>query len=436
MKLEPSKLASYNLRAKVSTLLTHIQSGESLSNLLDDYISKVNDKDRALFHELTLGTLRHWHALKAATLPLLKKDLENPTVEALLYLGIYQLIYTRIPAHASISETVEAVKQLGFSPLSGVVNAILRLVSRDSESFRQTLNKAHGLPSWLYKKIKKDWPDYTPELFNALKESAPLTLRINQQKITRNQYLELLNQLDIQARACEFSDVGIQLLSPQVIPKLPGFKDGYFSVQDEHAQLCNQLLKNLDITTVVDACAAPGGKTTHLVEQFKIKKLLAIDSSESRLKKVEDNLSRLDLYHMNTEIKLIHTDATQWQTTEKVDLILLDAPCSATGVIRRHPDIRLLRKSSDIQQTIDIQKNIINNMWQQLSIGGHLLYITCSILKAENEYQMEDFFSENQNAKEVKIPTDWGIEQKHGKQLLPKTHHGDGFYYCLIQKQA
>ncbi|ESK36548.1 ribosomal RNA small subunit methyltransferase B [Acinetobacter nectaris CIP 110549] len=434
MKLDPLKLSSYNLRAKVTSILIDIQKGESLSNLLDKYISTVKDKDRALFHELTLGTLRHWHSLKTVTLPLLKKDLDNPTVETLIYLGIYQLVYTRIPAHASISETVEAVKQLGFSPLSGVVNAILRLVSRDLDNFKQALIESHGLPSWLYKRIKKDWPTHLPQLFRSLKETAPLTLRINQQKVSRNDYLTLLNDLNIHAKACELSEVGIQLLSPQIIPKLPGFNEGFFSVQDEHAQLCNQLLGDLKDKVVVDACAAPGGKTTHLVEQFQIKKLIAIDSNAARLNKIKDNLSRLDLYHKNTDFDIVHTDASTWQATEEIDFIILDAPCSATGVIRRHPDIRLLRKSSDIQQTVELQSRILKNLWQQIPNGGYLLYITCSILKAENEYQMESFFNEYPNAQEIGICSNWGIEQKYGKQLLPETAHGDGFYYCLIQK--
>lgn len=423
----------FNLRAKVGYLLSKVQEGESLSKLLDDQLNNITEKDRALFHQLVLGTLRYWYNIKAASLPLLKKDLNNPYVEGLIYLGIYQLIFTRIPPHASISETVTAVKQLGFSPLSGVVNAVLRKVSRDQENFKQIIVNAHGLPSWLYKRLKRDWPEQIQDLCLALKEHAPLTIRVNQKQTTRNNYLALLEENHIEAKKCNFSQSGLQIFSAIPVTQLPGFKEGLFFVQDENAQLASEIFdKKLDGKTIIDACAAPGGKTTHILEKFKVNKLIALDNNENRIQRIQENLYRLKLN--NSNIELINSDATTWQSKENIDIILLDAPCSATGVIRRHPDIQLLRKMSDITQTVELQEKILNNMWNQLSIGGYLLYITCSILKIENENQMKKFFSNHIDAKEIPINNHWGIKQKFGRQLLPVDQFGDGFYYCLIQK--
>lgn len=428
--------AKLNLRAQVIRTLLAVQQGQSLASIMPIHLAQVAERDRALFHELVLGSLRQWYALKSITLPLLVKPLNNPTVESCLYLGLYQLLCTRIAPHAAISETVTAVKQLGFSALSGVVNAILRRVSRETPAFQSALNQAHGLPSWLFKRLKKDWgEDALHHLCQDLKRPAPLTLRVNDRMVSREEYLDILAEHDIQAAPCHLSEVGIVLEQAVHIPQLPGFDEGGFSVQDEHAQLAASLLPNLDGQVVVDACAAPGGKTCHLLEKFTPKKLIALDQDAKRLVRVNENLERLEL-NQYAEVEIISADATLWQAEEAVDCIILDAPCSAIGVMRRHPDIRLLRQSSDIQQTVVLQQQILQQMWQQLKVGGTLLYITCSILKAENEQQMLQFFAEHADAKEIKIDATWGIEQVHGRQLLPHDGHGDGFFYCRIEKMA
>ena len=424
-----------NLRAQVIRTLLAVQQGQSLASILPVHLSKVAERDRALFHELVLGTLRQWYALKSITLPLLVKPLNNETVETCLYVGLYQVLCTRVASHAAISETVTAAKQLGYEALSGVVNAILRRVSRETSEFQTALAQAHGLPSWLYKRLKKDWPEQLEQLTNTLKQTAPLTLRVNTRQISRDDYLEILHEQEIAAEACTVSAVGIVMLQNVHIPDLPGFDEGVFSIQDEHAQLCATLLPNLDGKVVVDACAAPGGKTAHLLEKFQPKKLIALDQDAKRLLRVSENLERLQL-NQEAQVEILAADATTWNASEAVDCIVLDAPCSAIGVLRRHPDIRLLRQSSDIQQTVALQQQILQQMWQQLKVGGTLLYITCSVLKAENEQQMQQFFAEHQNAKEVKIDANWGITQLYGRQLLPKEGRGDGFYYCRIEKTA
>ena len=424
-----------NLRAQVIRTLLAVQQGQSLASILPVHLSKVAERDRALFHELVLGTLRQWYALKSITLPLLVKPLNNETVETCLYVGLYQVLCTRVASHAAISETVTAAKQLGYEALSGVVNAILRRVSRETSEFQTALAQAHGLPSWLYKRLKKDWPEQLEQLTNTLKQTAPLTLRVNTRQISRDDYLEILHEQEIAAEACTVSAVGIVMLQNVHIPDLPGFDEGVFSIQDEHAQLCATLLPNLDGKVVVDACAAPGGKTAHLLEKFQPKKLIALDQDAKRLLRVSENLERLQL-NQEAQVEILAADATTWNASEAVDCIVLDAPCSAIGVLRRHPDIRLLRQSGDIQQTVALQQQILQQMWQQLKVGGTLLYITCSVLNAENEQQMQQFFAEHQNAKEVKIDANWGITQLYGRQLLPQEGRGDGFYYCRIEKTA
>lgn len=424
---------NFNLRAQVVKTLLAVQNGQSLASVLNQHINIVSERDRGLYHELTLGCLRQWHALKAITLPLLTKPLENEAVESCLYLGLYQILCTRVPAHAAISETVTAAKQLGYEPLSGLVNAILRRVSRETEEFNLALNQAHGLPSWLFKRLKKDWGEQLDEISYELKQIAPLTLRVNVNQVSRVEYLEILEEEGFEARACELSNVGIVLEQNVHIPNLPGFEQGGFSVQDEHAQLCATLLPNLEGKVVVDACAAPGGKTAHILEKYSPKKLYAIDQDAKRLVRVAENLERLALNEY-ADVEILKADASTWTTPEPVDCIVLDAPCSAIGVMRRHPDIRLLRQSTDIPKTVALQKEILNNMWQQLKVGGTMLYITCSILKVENEQQMVSFFAEHTDATEIKIDAEWGIEQIHGRQLFPESDRGDGFYYCLIQK--
>lgn len=425
---------SLNLRAQAIVLISKIQDGESLSTQLDQHLNQVLDKDKALFHELTLGTLRQWYALKSACLPLIKTPIDNHMLHAALHLGLYQLIYTRIPAHAAISETVNAVKQLKLGQFSALVNAILRQYTRTPEELSSTVHQAHALPSWLYKRLKNNWPEYLDDLISQLKKSSSITLRVNVRKTDRTAYLTELQQQNIDVSCSQLSEQAIQLNEAVSIKSLPGFDQGLFSVQDEHAQLCADIIPNINDKIVIDACAAPGGKTTHLLERYTPRQLIALDNSSSRLLKIQENFQRLQLTHQHCQI--ICKDATTWKSDQQADLILLDAPCSATGVIRKHPDIKLLRKSSDIETIVSLQHDILENLWPQVKIGGHLLYITCSILKAENENQMISFFSKHKDAQEEVLNVSWGIKQKYGIQLLPIKDVGDGFYYCLIKKVA
>lgn len=423
-----------NLRAQVILLLQQVLQGQSLSQTLGAALGRVNERDKALFNELVMGTLRHWFALDVQIQPMLSKPLSDERVHAALLLGLYQLLQTRIPPHAAISETVEAIRQLGLDKASGLVNALLRRSTREFDAVNQAFTAHHGLPAWLYGKLKKDWPGQVDQIASSLREAAPLTLRVNSRQRSRDGYLQGLQQAGVEAAAGALSPDAIQVLQSVQIPGLLGYEDGWFSVQDEHAQLCTALLGNLDGKIVLDACAAPGGKTAHILEKNKPELLVALDQDAQRLQRVNENLQRLQLNGPNVQV--IAADASTWTSGQSFDAILLDAPCTATGVIRRHPDIRMLRKPEDVVQTVALQGILLDHLWQQLKPGGVLLYVTCSILKAENEQQIQSFLQRTTDAKLLDFQIAGAIAQSAGYQLLPQAGHGDGFYFALLSRQA
>ncbi|XID74976.1 16S rRNA (cytosine(967)-C(5))-methyltransferase RsmB [Alkanindiges sp. WGS2144] len=427
-----NKPAHLNLRARVIVLLQQVYDGQSLNQILPQAIEQTPVKDKGLFNELVMGTLRHWFALDAQIQPMLVKPLKDRRVHMALLLGLYQLLQTRIPAHAAISETVDAIKQLKLDQASGLVNALLRRATREMDSMQHSFEQQHGLPNWLYKQLKKDWPAQADQIAQTLRQSAPLTLRVNSRQCSRDEYVQQLQQQNIAARACALSPDGIVLEQAVAIPELPGFAQGWFSVQDEHAQLCAAFLGNLDNKIVLDACAAPGGKTAHLLEKNDPALLIALDQDEKRLTRVYDNLQRLQL--LSDKVEIVAADAASWTYTQSFDHILLDAPCTATGVIRRHPDIRLLRQPSDVAQTVQLQAELLDHLWQQLKPGGNLLYVTCSLLRQENEQQIQAFLQRTTDAKVMPLAMSGSGSVAVGIQLLPQPGGGDGFYFAKLEK--
>lgn len=429
-------------RANIIATLARIQAGASLTTEQEWLFSTINPNDRAFAHALLLGTLRQWFALLRLTQSMADKPITEATVLAALQVGMYQLIYLNTPDHAAISATVDAIKQLEQEKAAGLVNAILRRIQQDLQKNRQKLekklNKNHSLPNWLAKALKQDWREQYDVLTQHLRQPAPIFLRVNPNQTTVDDYLALLKHVDIAAKSVHLQHVNqwcIQLLSPCRIATLPHFSDGYVSVQDMNAQRSVLLFNELNNNTVLDACAAPGGKTAQLLEMFHMEQLVVMDVDENRLARVRENLNRLQL--TDNPINYVCADATVWQSKQRFDAILLDAPCTATGVIRRHPDISLLRQETDVKQTIDLQAKILDNLWHKLKVGGELVYTTCSLLKAENEQQMAAFLARTPNAKEIKITTDWGVECPIGKQCLPLTlDDGDGFYFAKLVKIA
>ncbi|WOX03956.1 16S rRNA (cytosine(967)-C(5))-methyltransferase RsmB [Microbulbifer pacificus] len=428
-------------RALAARVISRLyQDRGSLQRLLPWAEKQVDEKDRALLRELCYGTARFAPRLELLLGKLLRKPVKDEELEALILVGLYQLEYTRIPDHAAISATVEAARALKLGHATGVVNGVLRNALRDKEALTRKLSgnpqfsSAH--PEWLQQAIKNAWGSEAKTIFTANNSNPPMTLRVNLAKTSRNDYLKQLSDAAIPAQPCTISAAGLVLENPVAVTRLPGFDDGLVSVQDESAQLAAQLLEPQPGEKILDACAAPGGKTCHLLELQPDLDLTALDVEEERLDRVIENLERLGM-----SAQLICADAAEsehWWDGEQYDRILLDAPCSATGVIRRNPDIKLLRRPEDITELAELQGRILRAMWRILKPGGTLLYATCSILPEENSAQVARFIAETPDARDntpqLLNEQPWGLPQEAGMQLLPGIHAGDGFYYAKLEK--
>ena len=427
-------------RAAAAEVIAKVLRGQSLSALLPEYSGKVDEKDRPLLKELCFGSLR-WYPQIAIILkgliekPLREKDLE---IQGLMASGIYQLMHMRIAEYAIINETVSAVGNLNRPWAKGLVNAVLRNFQRqqqdilDKEAENLVFQTAH--PKWLLKKINDAWPsEIASQIIKANNQRAPMTLRVNGLHTSREDYLSTLEDAGIVASATDYSAQGVLLETPRDVTELPGFSDGDISVQDEAAQLAAHLLLLGSGQRVLDACCAPGGKTCHILEsQPDLTSLLAIDLEPRRLVRVTENLERLGL-----EAELKAADANnldRWWDGKAFDRILLDAPCSATGVIRRHPDIKILRKPADIDKLAALQTQILVSLWQTLKPGGILVYATCSVLPAENDQIIRGFITSQDDAQLMPIDAIWGIATDHGRQLFPLENGNDGFYYSRLKK--
>lgn len=412
----------------------------SLGSALPAQLDKVEPRDRGLTQELAFGTARWQPRLSLLAGKLLQKPFKaaDTDLEALLLVGLYQLLYTRIPAHAAIGETVGCVDRLKKSSAKGLINAVLRRAQREGEALLAELERdpaartAH--PRWLQKALKAHWPADWEAICAANNSHPPLTLRVNRRHGSRDDYLAELAAAGIAARACPFSVDGVQLAVPCDVTTLPGFAEGRVSVQDEAAQLAADLLELKPGLRVLDACCAPGGKTCHLLEAEPTLAVTAVDLEESRLVRVRENLARLKL-----DARLVAADARaveQWWDGKPFQRILLDAPCSATGVIRRHPDIKLTRQQGDIAALAALQGELLDALWPTLEVGGVLLYATCSSLPTENTEVIGAFLARTPGARELDIPGPFGVKQPHGRQLLAQIDGHDGFYYAKLIKIA
>ena len=431
-----------NPRLAAARALTGVLAGKtSLASSLPLQLERVNERDRGLVQELAFGTARWQPRLSILALELLSKPFRKADldVEALLLVGLYQLLYTRIPAHAAIAETVGCATALKKPWAKGLLNAVLRRAQREAETLLPALEKdpvvltAH--PRWLQKSLKAFWPEDWLDICIANNSHPPFTLRVNQQQFSRDAYLALLSDNGITAQPTTFSPVGITLVTPCDVNLLPGFADGAVSVQDEAAQLAAQLLLLEPEQRVLDACCAPGGKTCHILEsETQLREVVAIDLEPQRLERVQANLERLKL-----SATLRAGDARaldEWWDGQPFQRILLDAPCSATGVIRRHPDIKLTRQADDIAALAQLQGELLDAMWTTLAENGVLLYATCSTLPTENTEVIAAFLARTADACELPFAAPFGISQAHGQQLLAQVGGHDGFYYARLIKQA
>ncbi len=388
--------------------------------------------DSALTKSLVFGTIRFYHQLNDIVTDLLNHSLEKEDLDihCLMLLGAYQILYSKVAIHASIYETVNVLNTLDKVWAKGLVNAILRQIDRDQEQLKKQVHYSH--PTWMVKKIKQSYPDNFEQIFIQNNTQAPMTIRIHP-KYTLAEYQQELVECGINTDTVSVAPQALVLEKPVSVYDLPNFESGSCYVQDASAQLSAPLLDPQNTDLILDACSAPGGKTTHLSELAPSASIIALDNDAERLERVEQNIQRFEL----NNIDIIQGNAQQqdWWDGKLFDKILLDAPCSATGVIRRHPDIKLLRKPKDIVNLVKLQAQILDNLWQMLKPGGTLLYATCSVLKAENEFQIANFLNDHDDASEIKIDLDWGIKTSIGRQQLP-SHEFDGFYYAKLQKQV
>jgi len=411
--------------------------GASLNSTLDEFGELVPERDQALLSQLCYGALRFYPRYTDVLKQLLRKPLKNKDqdVFALLILGCYQLDEMRVPDHAAISTVVEASKELKKPWAKGLINGVLRQYQRHREEFLAALSQSakDAHPMWLANKLQTAWPENYSDIIAANNSHPPLCLRVNNQHQRRDNYLQLLQDAGQEASACTHATNGIRLASSIDVLLLPGFTEGWVSVQDEAAQLAGELLDIQSGMHVLDACAAPGGKTGNILELQPNLDLLALDSNERRLSRVQENLDRLRL-----SAKLCCGDASQpekWWDGKHFDRILLDAPCSGSGVIRRHPDIKVLRRRDDIAQLAKQQQSILKALWPCLNGGGKLLYATCSVLPEENQEVIDSFLNEHPDAESVDIVAAWGTKFGKGRQLLPTVDGPDGFFYALLHKQ-
>ncbi|AGA84634.1 16S rRNA (cytosine(967)-C(5))-methyltransferase RsmB [Stutzerimonas stutzeri] len=431
-----------NPRLAAARALSVVLSGKaSLGSSLPEVLGKVDARDRGLTQDLAFGTARWQPRLAGLADKLLQKPFKaaDRDVEALLLVGLYQLFYSRIPAHAAIGETVGCVDKLKKPWAKGLLNAVLRRAQREGEALLAELEHdpvirvAH--PRWLQKALKAHWPEHWEAICAANNAHPPMMLRVNRRQVSRDGYLAELQGAGIEAHPCEFSEDGIRLAAPCDVHQLPGFAEGRVSVQDEAAQLAASLLDLAPGQRVLDACCAPGGKTCHLLEREpQLAGLVALDLEPKRLLRVRENLERL---HLQAELVADDARATErWWDGKPFQRILLDAPCSATGVIRRHPDIKLTRQADDIAPLAALQGEMLDALWPTLEVGGVLLYATCSVLPTENREVIAAFLERTPGARELDLAGGFGLPQMHGRQLLPQESGHDGFYYAKLIKIA
>ncbi len=428
--------------AAARTLLKVVKQARPLDLSLTDTFKHLDDrKEQSFIQALCYGVMRWYPQLEFIADTLLDKPLKqkDTDIKLLLLLGIYQIDKMRTPEHAAVSATVDACNTLEKSWARHLVNAILRRYLREKTRLETLLNNSTSArfahPEWLIEKLQQDWPAQWSALLEKNNSPPPMHLRVNLLKDSRDNYIEKLSLAGLEGKASPLTDSGISLLRPATVEQLPGFFSGHVSVQDFGAQLAVSLLKLSGGLAVLDACAAPGGKTAHIFEsEPKLKKLVAIDQNAHRIALLEATQQRLSM-----DIQIIQADARvaeSWWDGELFDRILLDAPCSATGVIRRHPDIKMLRQANQIARLNHSQSTLLSRLWPLLKPGGKMLYVTCSLFKQENDIQIEKFIDTFDDVQLPGIDADWGVATDYGRQTLPTIEDTDGFYYAVLEKKA
>ena len=441
MSLSENSQRAGNARVTaMQVLIAVIKHGRSLNSCLNERVETLRDpRDRALAKELCYGVLRWYHRLSAILEQLLNKPLRSrdADVQIALLIGVYQILYARVPSHAAVDESVKLTKSRRKSWAGNMVNGVLRTFLRDQQALMSRLEEnqtaVFSHPEWLIEMVRSAWPDDWQAVLQANNEHPPMSLRVNEKQCSRDEVLAMLANRGIAAHAHQHARSGIALQRPIGVEELPGFAEGLVSVQDGAAQLSGDLLAMQPGHRILDACAAPGGKTALILERSPADQLLtAVDIDTRRLERLHANLRRLKLSCRVVCADV--ADVASWWDGVAFERVLLDAPCTGSGVIRRHPDIKLLRGASDLEDQSRRQEQLLEALWHVLAPAGQLLYATCSIVPLENDRVIERFLNRHEDAQIQSIDAEWGRKTGFGRQILPGDGGMDGFYYAVLVK--
>lgn len=417
-----------------------IWNRKNLDHCLEKYSDSYSDnKTKSLTQEICYGVMRWYFQLESIVNSLLTKSLKEKDTDlfVLLLSGVYQIKYLRTPDYAAINESVDITKSIGKPWASKLVNALLRRYQREREEIDKKISKSDGIyyafPVWFVEKITNQYPENWKGILEASNQYPPMHIRLNLEKHSRQNYLDILDSKGINAQASVLSNAGVLLTESKKVEDVPGFLEGHVSVQDFGAQLAAPLLDCKTGHRVLDACAAPGGKTCHILESCPdILELVAIDIDPIRISLLNDNLKRTT--KVATVIQANVSDIKSWWDNVPFDRILLDVPCSATGIIRRHPDIKYLRLPDQITALVTTQMSMLEALWPVLKSGGKLLYCTCSLFKEESDEQIAYFINQYNNVKLLPIKDNWGVYSNYGRQTIPGLDETDGFFYSFLEK--
>ncbi|MDE1941957.1 MAG: 16S rRNA (cytosine(967)-C(5))-methyltransferase RsmB [Betaproteobacteria bacterium] len=419
---------------RLATLaLAQVLNGRNLDHALTDARKqakgRLTDHQRASMQDAAYGVLRYRSEIEGVLLQLYPKRHPLPPLDALLMVATYQLLHTRSAHHAVVSHAVETAAEMGSPSSKGFVNGVLRNLLRQKDGLLQQVHETpegrFSHPGWWIEKVRLQYPERWESLLEAAQQHAPMTLRVNRRHNSRDQYQQRLSQAGM--AAIPVGSDGLVLEQPVSVAQLPGFDQGDVSVQDASAQFAAELLALHPKQRVLDACAAPGGKTAHILERGNGLEVWALDQDAGRVRKMEATLSRLKV-QAHCQV----ADASQpdgWWDGVPFDRILLDAPCSGSGVVRRHPDIKWLRRPEDIPALAETQTRLLDALWPLLRRGGRLIYATCSIFAEENRMQADAFLERHPDAKPLPIEDPLFEEG----QILPDAMH-DGFFYAIFRK--
>jgi len=401
----------------------------------------LESRDKSFSRHLAYGVLRWFGALDWLASHLLKRPLKarDHDIHVLILIGLFQLWKDESTEYAAVNETAECARRLGKPWAVGLINALLRRFQREKVQWLERLDQQvdrYAHPEWLVNAIQADWPEEWKAILEANNQQAGMWLRINRARAEPETVSNQLRQAGFETRQHQQANDAIEVIPPAPVSRLPGFSEGLWSVQDPAAQLASDWLEAQPGQRILDACAAPGGKTCHILEGTPDTCIVALDRSSARLERLKENAARLG-YSESERLKVIAAEAQNvddWWDQVAFDRILLDAPCTTTGVIRRHPEIKWIRTPEQVEESVKAQAGLLQSLWPLLKPGGILVYATCSVLRVENSEQTSHFIENHPDAEPLPLETGYGRRAGHGCQILPGEFNMDGFYYARFRK--